>query len=362
MARPPRATARLRLPPRSPQLLSPDRIGEEARRAAAQILVEGSSAHTRRSYASALRYWCAWHQARYRQPLKLPVPVAAVVQFLVDHAVRLDGGRLASELPHAIDEALVASGFKGAVGPLKMATIQHRLAVLSKLHQLRRCPNPCADAGVRELLSHARRGAAKRGEVPRQKKAATREPMEAMLATCDDSLVGLRDRAILLLAWSSGGRRRSEVAACSAEHLVRVDSASYLYRMGASKTNANAANPAVLRDKPVAGRAAQAVSAWLEAAGIAEGPVFRRIWRRRVGPALSAEAISDVVKRRARWAGIEGDWAGHSLRSGFITEAARSQIPLGDVMSMSEHRQVQTVLRYYRAGELLRSNAANLLG
>jgi integrase len=52
---------------------------------------------------------------------------------------------------------------------------------------------------------------------PRRKRAATREVLEAMLATCDDSLAGVRDRALLHFAWGSGGRRRSEVAAACVE-------------------------------------------------------------------------------------------------------------------------------------------------
>jgi hypothetical protein len=48
----------------------------------------GESANTVRSYAGALRYWAAWFRLRYRTALALPVPVPAVLQFLVDHVER----------------------------------------------------------------------------------------------------------------------------------------------------------------------------------------------------------------------------------------------------------------------------------
>ncbi|HUB89147.1 MAG TPA: tyrosine-type recombinase/integrase [Dyella sp.] len=65
--------------------------------------------------------------------------------------------------------------------------------------------------------------------------------------------------------------------------------------------------------------------------------------------------------RRAKLAGLKGDWAAHSLRSGFVTEAGRQGIPLGEVMAMTEHRGVSTVMGYFQAGSLLTSRAADLL-
>lgn len=68
-----------------------------------------------------------------------------------------------------------------------------------------------------------------------------------------------------------------------------------------------------------------------------------------------------MVKRRARLADVEGDWAGHSLRSGFVTEAGRQGVPLGEVMAMTEHRSVGTAMGYFQAGTLLSSAATDLL-
>jgi len=55
------------------ELISPSELGDAARRAAEEIVVAGQAENTVRSYRSALRYWCAWAQARYGQPLALPV-------------------------------------------------------------------------------------------------------------------------------------------------------------------------------------------------------------------------------------------------------------------------------------------------
>lgn len=341
--------------------LSPQVLGDQARRAAEEILIEGEAANTRQSYASALRYWCAWFAARYGGTIPLPVPVPVVLQFLVDHVARQRAGGLVCELPKAIDAKLVAAGAKGASGPLAMNTVRHRLAVLSKLHGLKRLkPNPCEDPAVAHLLAQARRAAAKRGEVAQKKAALTRDPLLAMLGTCDESLKGLRDRALLLFGWSSGGRRRSEIAGALMANLKRIDASTYTYRLGVSKSDqAGAGSDAA--DKPIVDDAAKALERWLQAGGITEGPIFRRLWKGRVGGALMPAAVRRIVQERARAAGLDGEWSAHSLRSGFVTESGRQGIPVGDVMAMTNHRHFGSMIGYYRSGEMTRAKAARLL-
>lgn len=68
--------------------LSPEILAASAASAVRDILEEAASANTTRSYTSALRYWAAWYWGRFGQALTLPVPEAAVVQFIVDHVAR----------------------------------------------------------------------------------------------------------------------------------------------------------------------------------------------------------------------------------------------------------------------------------
>jgi hypothetical protein len=112
--------------------LDPAHLGEMAQQAESALLRQGESENTLRSYRSALRYWAAWFALRYRQPIALPVPEAAVVQFIVDHAERVgEDGQLVNEMPAVIDEALVASGYKAKLGAFALSTLIHRVAVLS---------------------------------------------------------------------------------------------------------------------------------------------------------------------------------------------------------------------------------------
>lgn len=360
------------LPERRPAL-DPTRLNTITEDAARALMREGESANTRASYASAMRYWAAWYVARYGQALRMPVSVPVVVQFIVDHAARkadadtevgplttLKTG-LVSELPPDVDQALVANGYKTRLGAPALNTLAHRISVLSKAHQLAKETNPCGDALVRELLAQTRRAYAKRGTQPHKQRALTKDPLQAVLATCDDTLRGKRDRALLLFAWATGGRRRSEVAAATLENLRRIDACSYLYALTHSKTNqAGAQRPEDL--KPLVGSAALAMQAWLAASGIREGALFRRIRKGgHLGEPLAPAAVRDIVKKRSILAGVVGEFSAHSLRAGFVTEAGKQNMSLPETMAMTGHRSVATVMGYFRAEGALGNKVSRML-
>ena len=66
--------------------------------------------------------------------------------------------------------------------------------------------------------------------------------------------------------------------------------------------------------------------------------------------------------KRARLANLPGHFSAHSLRSGFVTEAGRRQVPPGEAMKMTGHKSVGVFMGYYRAGDLLNSETARMLG
>ena len=324
-------------------------------------MAAGTAANTVRSYRSALTYWSAWLRLRFGTALvDGALPDTVVMQFILDHLARpLAEGGWDHLLPPAIDAALVEAKVKTKTGALAFNTVNHRLAVLSKWHQINQWLSPTESIVVKTLLREARKAQSRQGVQVRKKTAVVLEPLQALLATCTDGLRGLRDRALLLLAWSGGGRRRSEVVGLQVSDVRQLDNDTWLYALGTTKTDTGG----IRREKPLRGPAAQALAAWLAAAPASHGPLFRRMYRGdNVGnTALSADQVARIVQRRAALAGLEGDWAAHSLRSGFVTEAGRQGVPLGEVMAMTEHRSVGTVMGYFQAGSLLSSKATQLL-
>ena len=131
--------------------LQPTELSDVTQRAVDELLREGESQNTQLSYRSALRYWAAWYGMRYGGQIQLPVPTACILQFIVDHAERITDKGLISELPADIDRALVEAGYKGKIGAPAHNTLQHRISVLSKVHQMRELKNPCQDPKVREV-------------------------------------------------------------------------------------------------------------------------------------------------------------------------------------------------------------------
>lgn len=189
---------------------------------------------------------------------------------------------------------------------------------------------------------------------PRQrksKKAVTGDILAKLLQTCaGDRRVDVRDRAILLTAFASGGRRRSEVASLRVEDLV--DEAPVLLdpkdpespklpcltiRLGRTKTtDADDDEKVVLIGRPVI-----ALKHWLAAAAIESGPIFRKVdqWGNIDRRAITPQTVNLVVKARARQAGLDPAlFSAHGLRSGYLTEAANRGIPLpnGDAADVAQ--------------------------
>ena len=163
---------------------------------------EGESANTRSSYQSAMRYWAAWHVLRLGSTMQLPLSVASVLQFIIDHAQRQTAAGLQSEMPEAVDEALVASGYKAkkALPHIAPWFIAWRFCPRHTRFMHLQTPARMAQSGVD--VTHPQGLRATRRIAP-EKEALTRDVLEQLLGTCDDSLRGLRDRALLLFAWAS---------------------------------------------------------------------------------------------------------------------------------------------------------------
>ena len=335
-----------------PGAMAPGRLDDSELEARARRLVSrGTPENTKRAYRSDIRYVQAWCRASGLGDT-MPFSVEMMVRFVVDH---VDG------LPEEVDEDLVREGVKRELGPHAVSTVERRVAAVSTAHQSSGLPNPCEDRQLMKLMSKARSSAARDGWRPKKKTAAIMEVLERMLATCDASdLRDVRDRAMLLFGFSSGGRRRSEVVSATFDRLTPM-SGEYVYVLGVTKTEQDGDTGAV----PVAGRAAEALARWIDAARIVDGPLFRPISREGdvLPRALSGKALARIVKKRAKLAGLDPVlYSGHSLRSGFMTEAGLQGVALAEAMELSKHRSIATANGYIQAGSGLRNRAARLVG
>jgi len=63
------------------------------------------------------------------------------------------------------------------------------------------------------------------------------------------------------------------------------------------------------------------------------------------------------VQRLARRARLDGDFSGHSLRSGFVTAAAQAKVPLDVIMRTTRHRSLAVLQGYIRRGDAFEAPA-----
>jgi integrase len=322
-------------------------VSERVRR----ILDDGTPRNTRRAYQSDLRYVKAWCEAS-GIAYALPLPAEVLLQFVVDH---VDEG-----MPPEVEEEMIHVGAKRSRGIPAFATLNRRFMAVSTAHRVANLDNPCRDRMVVEVLNRARRAALMSGRRPRKKSAAHWEILERLLATCGEDIQSVRDRAILLFAFSSGGRRSSEVSDAEFRRMQRIGG-EWVYNLGLTKTSKDAdAGPV-----PLAGAAGQAVEAWIRMAGITDGPLFRAVdqWGHVAKTPLSCWGVRQVVKRRAEMAGLDpSEFGAHSLRSGFMTETGLRGIALAEAMGLSRHRSIQVAAGYHQAGTGLNNRAARLAG
>ena len=318
------------------------------------IFEEGTPENTRKAYRKDLLYFKEWSKAVTDIDAVMPFQEPDIIKFITDHLMGLDP---------EVESVLMESGIKAKSGPHSISTITRRIASISSAHEMRGLTNPCKSGEVRFLLSKARRAAVNNGFRVTKKKAATLDILETMIKTCDNSIFGIRDRAVLLFAFASGGRRRSEISSACFEDLTRSDSTNnegYSFIIRRSKTDQEGKGFTV----PIIGRAAKALTDWLEISEVTEGQIFRRLSKSgKVLSDFSDRAVARIVKKRAELAGLDPSiFSGHSLRSGFITEGGRQGKNISDIMAMSGHKTVGVALSYYQAGNALSNPAAGLAG
>lgn len=335
------------------------------------LVNEGMGINTLRALTSDLAYLQAWSVAAIGTPLPWPAPEALLLKFVAHHL--WDPHRRETDRAHGMPDDVLqrmrAGGFLRSPGPHAADTVRRRVANWSTLTKWRGLEGAFGSPAVKSALRLAVRAVPR----PRRRKSAkaiTGDILAKLLETCrDDSLRDLRDRAILMVAFASGGRRRSEVASLRIEQFTNeapISSEdgrplpSLSIHLGRTK-NSGASQDEVVY---LTGRPVEALNAWLTAANIDCGSVFRGIdrWGNVSRRALDPKAINDVVKQRVKMAGLEvGEFSAHGLRSGYLTEAAQRGIPLPEAMEQSRHRSVQQASSYYNNASRRSGKAAQLL-
>ena len=271
--------------------------------------------------------------------------------------------------------------------PLKVATLERRMAAISQAHKLAGVESPALRS--REPLHSVWAGVTRTLGTAREKVApALAADVVAMAAVCDEAvrlgaeagapgiaLRARRDKAMLLLGFAAA-LRRSELAAVRTEHLSFTPDGLRLL-IPKSKSDQEGAGQVVgvaygsrAETCPV-----RAVRSYVAAASREltdqgrpsplSGPVFRSVdrWGRLGRKAITGRTVANVVKAYAQAAGLDPTlYAGHSLRAGFATTAARAGKPDRAIQKQTRHKSTAMLAEYVREGRLFDDNASEGIG
>jgi site-specific recombinase XerD len=300
---------------------------EEDMEAAAEFLIAEKSAATQAAYRSDFRIFVSYCTARGLAAM--PATAETVMGFLSAEAK----------------------------GGAKASTLGRRVAAIRYAHKLASHEPPTNGEAVKALMKGIRRTI---GSAQVKKAPATADLLRTMLDICPDTLRGKRDRAVLALGFA-GAFRRSELVALTVADLADAPD-GYRVTIRRSKTDQEGQGQEIAIPRGARLRPVEAVQAWLSAAGITEGPVFRTITRGgHIGDvALAAEGVADLVKAYAKRVGLDASvFSAHSLRSGFLTSGAEAGASIFKLMEVSRHKSVDTLRGYVRRADLFRDHAGS---
>jgi integrase len=239
-------------------------------------------------------------------------------------------------------------------GELSCASLQRRLTSISQAHKAAGWDDPPTR---HRLMRRAWEGIRRvHRREPNRKAPLRSSDIRTLVATCDVSrLGGLRDRGLLVLGFA-GAFRRSELVALNVEDLDWQDDGLVVH-ICRSKTDqeGQGATVGILFGSDPATCPVRTVRAWLDTAGITEGPVFRQVDRHgNMGGRLTGKSAAERVKVACTRAGLPAErYGGHSLRAGLITDAIEHGATEDRTMRHTRHKSVHVFRTYVRDLNLL---------
>lgn len=290
---------------------------ERISRYAKNVVSESTTA----TYSSGWRHWLEFCEERGYEPL--PATVTSVADFLTMLA---DSGASISQ-------------------------IDMKRSAIRKTHLTAGHVSPTEHPQVIELMNGIRR-TIKTAHTPKDELSL--DQLSQIIASLPSDLRGKRDKALLLMGFW-GAFRRSELVAVEMAHIRMTDGVmrvtiptSKTDQTGKGKVKTMPTLPDDLGDVcPV-----RAYRTWMRAAALTNGFVFRPIDRwGNVGDdrKMDGKEVARITKRAVAVIGLEeSQFAGHSLRRGFLTEATDAGAQSADMREQSGHETDET-LKLYQA-------------
>lgn len=244
----------------------------------------------------------------------------------------------------------------------KVATIQLALSAIWDRHE-KKC---AASARGSTIIKQTMKGIRRRIGVAQASKDPLRtEDITRLLQATSTGVIGARDRALLLVGFAGGFRRSELVALDVADCAFAREGLEITIRRSKTDQEGKGMQKALVYGSDPTLCPVRLLKDWLELSGLTEGAVFRPVDRHgNIGAKrLTNFAVATLIKRTAKRAGMATPkLSGHSLRAGFVTEAASNGAEYIDIMKVTGQVKFDTVLKYDRRRKLWEKPASAKLG
>lgn len=259
------------------------------------------------------------------------------IQFCEDH----DANALPADPQNVAQfiSKLTASG-------LKSSSIRIIVAAISSIHKLNLLNDPTQHPMVKIELRRMHRTL---GRFSQQAFGITTPILEKMLSATASNLRGVRDRALLLLAYDSMCRRSELVSLKIADiQIEQLDSQARMkIRLRKSKTDQELQGRWIHPSE----RSADAITIWINQAKLDDGYLFRGINNAiDITYELKSSQINRIYKRLAKDAKLPKEVidqiSGHSMRVGAAQDLLKSGASMPMIMNKGRWSKTDTVMRY----------------
>ncbi len=226
---------------------------------------------------------------------------------------------------------------------IKSATIRRKVASISAVHRLSNFDDPTKHPEVKLCIRKIHRQLGNRFD---QAFPITRALLDQLLSVCGTDIRGLRDRALLLLAYDSM-RRRAELVSLRIEDMQMGKQGRCSILLRKSKTDQVGSGHWIhLTEETTA-----AINRWLHSSAINDGYLLRGINAgNKVCPELGAGQVSRIFKSLAQKANLESEVvnaiSGHSMRVGAAQDLLLQGASLPQIMVKGGWVKTDTVMRY----------------
>ena len=236
----------------------------------------------------------------------------------------------------------------------KYSTLKRRIASINVVHSLKGHHIDTKHPIIRENLEGIKR---KIGTYQNGKKPLLINSLHKIIDVIEENKVNkyissVRDKAILLIAFS-GGFRRSEVVNLKDSDLEFVAEG---LKISLRRSKSDQYGEGMIKAIPYFNNkkycAVIALQDWLSARTISNELIFP----------YSDKTVSLILKKYLNLIGLDSHlYSGHSLRSGFATSTAAHGADERSIMAMTGHKSTEMVRRYIKESNLFKNNALDKL-